>query len=189
MKNVNAIMKQYLQMYCSYLQDDWKKWFSLAEFITNNMMNESTDVISFYAIYKQNSWIEFESQTEINEHNLMIKQLQQIDTNNFVNQMNKLTDLLQSEMLYAQVLQEYHVNKEWMLMYDFKLRNKIYLSTWNLKTQQLVKKLDWKFMKQLIIKWKMSFYIYELELSSKMKVYSMFHVSLLWFLKDNLISR
>jgi len=26
--------------------------------------------------------------------------------------MNKLTDLLQSEMLYAQVLQKYHANKE-----------------------------------------------------------------------------
>ena len=51
-ENMNIIMKQYLQMYCSYLQDDWEKWFSLAEFITNNMMNESTDVISFYMTYK-----------------------------------------------------------------------------------------------------------------------------------------
>ena len=35
----------------------------------------------------------------------------------------------------------------------------------------------------------MSFYTYELELSSEMKVHSMFHVSLLQFLKDDLISR
>ena len=74
-ENVNTIMKQYLQMYCSYLQDDWEKWLSLAEFITNNTMNESTDVISFYMTYKQNSWIEFESQTEIDEHDFMIKWL------------------------------------------------------------------------------------------------------------------
>ena len=46
-------------------------------------MNESTSIISFYMIYEQNSQIEFESQTEIDEHSLMIKQLQQIDTNNF----------------------------------------------------------------------------------------------------------
>ena len=32
--------------------------------------------------------------------------------NNFADQMNKLTDLLQSEMLYAQALQEYHMNKK-----------------------------------------------------------------------------
>ena len=65
----------------------------------------------------------------------MIKQLQQIDVNNFADQMNKLTDLLQSKMLYAQVLQEYHVNKKQMLIYNFKLEDKIYLSTQNLKTQ------------------------------------------------------
>ena len=35
----------------------------------------------------------------------------------------------------------------------------------------------------------MSFYTYEFELSSEMKVHLMFHVSLLWFLKDNLIDR
>ena len=40
-------------------------------------------MILFYAIYKQNSQIEFESQTEINEHDFMIKQLQQINVNNF----------------------------------------------------------------------------------------------------------
>ena len=33
----------------------------------------------------------------------------------------------------------------------------------------------------------MSFYTYEFELSSEMKVHSMFHISLLWFSKDNLI--
>ena len=37
------------------------------------MMNESTDVTLFYMTYEQNSQIEFKSQTEINEHSLMIK--------------------------------------------------------------------------------------------------------------------
>ncbi len=78
----------------------------------NNIINESTDVISFYVTYEQDSQIRFESQTEIDKHNLMIKQLQQINMNNFADQMNKLTDLLQSEMLYIQALQEYHMNKE-----------------------------------------------------------------------------
>ena len=35
----------------------------------------------------------------------------------------------------------------------------------------------------------MSLYAYELELSSEMKIHSTFHISLLWFLKDNLISK
>ncbi len=163
-KNTNTIMKQYLWMYCSYLQDDWEKWLSLAEFTANNMTNESTGVISFYATYGQNPWLEFKSQTKIDDHDLMIKWLQQIDANNFADWMNKLTNLLQSEMLYAQALQEYHANKEQMPAYDFKPGDKVYLSTWNLKTKQLTKKLDWKFTEQLTIKQKISFYAYELEL-------------------------
>ena len=103
--------------------------------------------------------------------------------------MNKIIDLLWSKMLYTQVLQEYHVNKRQTSAYDFKSNNKVYLSTQNLKTWWLSKKLDWKFMKQLTIKWKMSAYIYELELSSEMKVHLMFHTSLLWSSKNNLISR
>ena len=75
-------------------------------------MNESTSVISFYTTYRQNSQIRFESQTEIDKHSFMIKQLQQIDVNNFADQMNKLIDLLQSKMLYIQALQEYHANKK-----------------------------------------------------------------------------
>ena len=51
-KNTNAIMKQYLWMYCSYLQDNWKKWLFLAEFMMNNMTNESMSVISFYTTYE-----------------------------------------------------------------------------------------------------------------------------------------
>ena len=51
-ENANMIMKQYLWMYCSYLQDDWEKWLSLTEFTVNNMMNKSTNVILFYMTYE-----------------------------------------------------------------------------------------------------------------------------------------
>ena len=58
-----------------------------------------------------------------------------------------------------------------------------------MKTKQFTKKLDWKFTKQLMIKWKINSYAYELELSSEMKIHSTFHVSLLQLSKNNLISR
>jgi len=35
-------------------------------------------------------------------------------------------------MLYAQALQEYHANKKWILTYDFKSDNKVYLNIQNL---------------------------------------------------------
>ena len=48
--------------------------------------------------------------------------------------MNKLIDLLQSKMFYAQALQEYHANKKQISVYNFKFEDKIYLNTQNLKT-------------------------------------------------------
>ena len=48
----------------------------------------------FYVIYEQDLQFEFESQIKINDHNLMIKQLQQIDMNNFADKMKKITKLL-----------------------------------------------------------------------------------------------
>jgi len=98
-KIVNVIMKQYLRMYCSYLQDDWEKWLSLMKFTANNMMNESTGVTLFYATYGQDPRIGFEPWTEIDEHGPMIKWLQQINAKNFADQRNKMTNLLQSEIL------------------------------------------------------------------------------------------
>ena len=49
--------------------------------------------------------------------------------NNFADPMNKLTDSLQSKMLYTQALQEYHINKKQILTYDFKSDDKVYLNT------------------------------------------------------------
>jgi len=35
-ERVNQEMEQYLQLYCSYQQDDWTKWLPIAEFAYNN---------------------------------------------------------------------------------------------------------------------------------------------------------
>ena len=53
------IMEQYLQIYCSYLQDDWEKWLPLAEFTVNNMINELIGMTPFYATYRQDPQLRF----------------------------------------------------------------------------------------------------------------------------------
>jgi hypothetical protein len=93
-------------MYCSYLQDNWKRWLSLTEFSANNMKNELISITFFYVTYEQDSQLEFESQIKIDDHDLTIKWLQQINTNNFADRMKKIIELLQNKMIYAQVLQE-----------------------------------------------------------------------------------
>jgi len=44
-------MEQYLQIYYSYLQDNWEKWLPLAEFTANNTINELIGITLFYTTY------------------------------------------------------------------------------------------------------------------------------------------
>ena len=58
------------------------------------MINKLTNMISFYTTYEQDSQMRFESQIKINKKESIIKQLQQIDANNFANHINKLIEML-----------------------------------------------------------------------------------------------
>jgi transposase InsO family protein len=188
-ENANSIMEQYLRMYCSYLQDDWERWLSLAEFSANNTKNESTGVTPFYATYGQDPRLGFEPRTEIDAHGPTIKRLQQIDANNFADRMKKITELLQNEMIYAQALQEWHANKGRSPAYNYKVGDKVYLNGRNIKTQRPSKKLDWKFLGRYPIKKVVSPYAYELDLPENMKMHPTFHVSLLLPSKHDPVGR
>jgi len=48
-KRVNQTLKQYLQHYCTYQQDNWSKLLPLAEFAYNNAPNASTGLSPFFA--------------------------------------------------------------------------------------------------------------------------------------------
>jgi hypothetical protein len=43
------MLKQYLQMYCAYQQDNWDHLLPFAEFAYNNALNASTGITPFYA--------------------------------------------------------------------------------------------------------------------------------------------
>ena len=51
---VNAAMNKYLRAYVSFTQDDWVDWLPLAEFATNNQVNETTGISPFFANYGYN---------------------------------------------------------------------------------------------------------------------------------------
>jgi transposase InsO family protein len=48
-ERANQTLKQYLQHYCSYQQDNWSDLLLLAEFAYNNAPNTSTGVSPFFA--------------------------------------------------------------------------------------------------------------------------------------------
>ena len=56
-KNANAVLEQYLQVYVVYLQNDWVDWLFSAEFAANNQFLEITQHSSFFVNYEQHSHI------------------------------------------------------------------------------------------------------------------------------------
>ncbi|PRP72850.1 hypothetical protein PROFUN_17121, partial [Planoprotostelium fungivorum] len=48
-ERVNSVLNQYLQVYCSYLQDHWVPLLATAEFAYNNSVHTSTRVTPFFA--------------------------------------------------------------------------------------------------------------------------------------------
>ena len=48
-ERVNQELKQYLQLFCEYRQEDWSKYIPMAEFVHNNSVNTSTKLSPFYA--------------------------------------------------------------------------------------------------------------------------------------------
>jgi hypothetical protein len=54
-ERANQILEQYLRIYCSYQQDDWYNYLSLAEFAINNAHQSSLKCSPFFANYGYNS--------------------------------------------------------------------------------------------------------------------------------------
>ncbi|PRP76470.1 retrotransposable element protein, partial [Planoprotostelium fungivorum] len=48
-ERVNSVLNQYLQVYCSYLQDNWVPLLATAEFAYNNLVHTATGVTPFFA--------------------------------------------------------------------------------------------------------------------------------------------
>ena len=53
MERVNAIIKQYIQIYMLYLQDNWIDWLIFAKFTANNFILETIKVSPFLVNYGQ----------------------------------------------------------------------------------------------------------------------------------------
>ncbi|SAM81822.1 uncharacterized protein UBRO_20619 [Ustilago bromivora] len=53
-ERVNQVVKQYLQMYCNYQQDDWAVLLHTAVFVYNNMVHTSIGISPFFTCYGWN---------------------------------------------------------------------------------------------------------------------------------------
>ncbi len=170
MKRMNQTLKQYLRCYINYRQNDWIQLLSVAQLTFNSATTEVISMSSFFANY------EFES--EILKESREFAQLAQKATLQ-IEQLQLLQKELQKNIQFLSKRMILYANKRRDRKSTFKKRNKAYLLRQNIKTKRSSNKLNhMKLESYKILEIKESIN-YKLDLSTFMKIHSIFHICLL----------
>ena len=105
-------------------------------------------------------------------------------TRSIANHMEKVWDFMQEEMIKSQAKQMVAANYYCKKPLVYKIGDKIFLLTKNIRTEKPSKKLDDKNIGPFKIK-KLVGSSYQLELPHTMKIHDIFHLNLLWKAADN----
>ena len=93
------------------MQDDWAKWIPGAEFMTNNAPSVITLTSPFLANFSQNPHLRFKPLESLVTDLTAQQQIKLLDIKNFTKKMKDLTEHLRVEMLIAQAMYEFSVNR------------------------------------------------------------------------------
>ena len=94
-------MKHYLQVFINYMQDNWAKWISGAEFTVNNASSAITLASLFLVNFSQNAHLEFKSSEPLVTDLTVQQWIKLLDIKNFTKKMKDLIKHLRVEMLIA----------------------------------------------------------------------------------------
>lgn len=176
-KRMNAILEQYLRAFISYLQDDWEEWTAMAEFAMNNSLSETTGISPFLANSGQHPRLGFEPPTNIARPTHQREQVNK--AHKFIDAIQEIETFLRNQMQWAQAVYEDKKNRTRIPAPVYQVGDSVWLDIRNQKTRRLSKKLDWKAAGLFRVARIISPYTYRLELPNSMKIYPIFHTSLL----------
>ena len=167
---MNQTLKQYLRCYINYRQNDWVQLLSVAQLTFNSTTTEVISMSSFFANY------EFELKTL--KQSCEFAQLTQKVTLQ-IKQLQLLQKKLQKNIQFLSKCMTLYANKKKDRKPTFKKRNKVYLLRWNIKMKRSSNKLNHTKLKSYrILEIKKSIN-YKLNLSTSIKIHSIFHICLL----------
>ncbi len=189
-KKVNVVMKHYLQVFINYMQNDWAKWLSEVKFIVNNASLLITLTSFFLINLSQNSHLNFKFSESLLKNLTFQAQDKLINVKKFIKKMKKLTEHLRDEMLIAQIIYEFNVNLFHRSCSKYFVEDEVWLNVCNLNIARLAVKLNDHNVDFFKIKhvFKNNFLIIELNLSTFMKIHSIFHVILLNHIASDFLS-
>ncbi len=189
-ERINAVMKHYLRIFVNYMQNDWAKWLSEVEFIINNASSSITLTSFFLINLSQNLRLNFKSSESLFKNLTSQVQNKLINVKEFIKKMKKLTEHLRDEMLIVQIIYEFNVNLFHRSCSKYSVEDEVWLNARNLSITHFIVKLDDHNVDFFKIKhvFKNNSLIIELNLSTFMKIHSIFHVILLSHIASNLLS-
>jgi hypothetical protein len=172
----NQKMKRYLRVYVNHQQNDWVDWLSMIEYVSNVFISITTQVSSFLVNYDFESRMSFDH-TSLKE-NTSRKRVQRIREREIVFVMKKIWKFVKAHMKKNQQNQVIHVNRHRTIVFEYQIKNQVWLSIKNIQIDRFSKKLNHKMLKSFKILKKRE-NSYKLDLSNEMNIHSMFHTSLL----------
>ncbi len=168
-ERTNAILEQYLRIYCNFSQDDWSQQLPFAEFAYNNTMQDSIGKSPFEVNYGFHPTFspEFQQLASPNE-----------TLNSYLVDLKELQGLLTSSIHKALRTHEKHYNKKHKSV-SFAVGDKVWLLRKFIKTSRPSEKLDHRRLGPFKISEQINPVAFRLDLPAATKIHNVFHVSLL----------
>ena len=139
----NQTLEQYLRAYVAYQQDNWGTWLPMAKFAYNNSFHPTLGYSPFYALQGADLAIQ---QWLVKEMDANIPA-----TKEWAEAMATMRADVEVQWVHARCTQAIYVNWK-MKPQVFNVGDMVWLSSRNLKTWQLNKKLNFKFMGHFKVK-------------------------------------
>jgi hypothetical protein len=171
----NQTMEQYLRAYSSYEQDNWVDLLPLAQFAYNNSMHASTRLTPFQVMCGMDPRMQSVlPKLEKSTPQRILPSEKAADS--FATHIEEIRVRLRKNLLEAQERQSRYAKGKPM---EFKVGDKVWLSTKHIKTTRISKKLDYKRIGPYTVSKVVNRNAYRLDLPSTLRIHNVFHVSLL----------
>ncbi len=174
-KRANQNMKQYLQSYCLYMQNNWFIWLFMIEFVNNNAISSSIEQSMFFLNKNFHSHMSFDLNSI--EYKITRARIEADKAKNIFKHMKWSLALIKQVLARVRVTMKKQIDKHRKKMF-YKVNDMMFLNFRNIMISRSLKKLDDKMLEFFKILIKIE-HAYQLKLSLTMKIHSKFASNLL----------